>query len=152
MGEYERQSSSKMALATTSKVFGRNIVKSWLPLVAQQRSISDRKNSPKVYQWPKWWHEISPEFKFRPGYWKYISPPPYHEGDDDPTGLHYTRYRQTTIPQSKAMVNKGEVMMILIWWWILFNMLTDWGHIVGDMKWIDPLDFTDEELGIPKEE
>ena len=41
-----------------------------------------------------------------------------------------TRYRRGVIPQKNLRVMQAEAMMIVIWWWILFNMITDWGHIV----------------------
>merc|ERR1711997_143630 len=148
-------SDSKMALATTSKITGRNLVKTWLPLVSPQRNSSRdaAPNSAPTFVRigrPKWWHEIGPDIQFRKGYWRYIFPMPLHEGDEDPN--HYARYRRTTIPQSRERVNTAEVMMVLVWWWVLFHTITDWGHIVGELKWVDPLDFTDEELGLPKEE
>merc|ERR1712045_610551 len=73
----------KMALATSSKIAGRNLVKSWIPLVAQHRcyngdNLQERNRKPNTAPnfvkigLPKWWHETAPDIQFRKGFWKYI--------------------------------------------------------------------------------
>ena len=87
----------KMALATSSKITGRNLVKSWIPLVAQHRcyngdNLQERNRKPNSAPnfvkigLPKWWHETSSDITFRKGFWKYIFPMPFHYGDEDPGG------------------------------------------------------------------
>ena len=86
-----------MALATSSKIAGRNLVKSWIPLVAQHRcyngdNLQERNRKPNTAPnfvkigLPKWWHETAPDIQFRKGFWKYIFPMPFHYGDEDPGG------------------------------------------------------------------
>merc|ERR1719499_778464 len=78
-----------MALATSSKIAGRNLVKvkSWIPLVAQHRcyngdNLQERNRKPNTAPnfvkigLPKWWHETAPDIQFRKGFWKYIFPMP----------------------------------------------------------------------------
>ena len=53
--------------------------------------------------------------------------------------------------QPKIIATYAEVVATAFWTWIWFNMFTDFGHVAGDYPWKDPADYTDEELGIPKD-
>ncbi|XP_063975935.1 NADH dehydrogenase [ubiquinone] 1 beta subcomplex subunit 2, mitochondrial-like [Diachasmimorpha longicaudata] len=40
----------------------------------------------------------------------------------------------------------------VMWWWILWHMWHDFGHIVGEFDYPEPEKWTDEELGIPPDD
>lgn len=39
-----------------------------------------------------------------------------------------------------------------MWWWIIWHLYWDWGHIVGEFDYPDTSKWTDEELGIPPDD
>lgn len=39
-----------------------------------------------------------------------------------------------------------------MWWWIIWHLYWDWGHIVGEFEYPDTSKWTDEELGIPPDD
>lgn len=40
----------------------------------------------------------------------------------------------------------------VMWWWIIWHLYWDWGHIVGEFPYPDTSAWTDEELGIPPDD
>lgn len=56
------------------------------------------------------------------------------------------------MPPPSSMAWIGEALGALFWTWIVFNFWTDFGHLYDPHhQWQDPMKFTDEELGIPKD-
>lgn len=41
---------------------------------------------------------------------------------------------------------------LVMWWWIIWHLYWDWGHIVGEFDYPDTSKWTDEELGIPPDD
>lgn len=41
---------------------------------------------------------------------------------------------------------------VVMWWWIIWHLYWDWGHIVGEFPYPDASEWTDEELGIPPDD
>lgn len=39
-----------------------------------------------------------------------------------------------------------------MWWWILWHLYWDFGHIVGEFEYPDIAAWTDAELGIPPDD
>jgi len=64
----------------------------------------------------------------------------------DLTGWHY-RVPNKDIPKRDLFLAEG--IMTFAWYWILFHMYYDFGHIVGHFEYPDPSKWTDEELWIP---
>ncbi|XP_031616471.1 probable NADH dehydrogenase [ubiquinone] 1 beta subcomplex subunit 2, mitochondrial [Contarinia nasturtii] len=56
--------------------------------------------------------------------------------------IHHPLYK-------RAMVQFAGGFM---WWWILWHLYWDWGHIVGEFEYPDTSKWTDEELGIPPDD
>lgn len=54
--------------------------------------------------------------------------------------------------------NKRTIFILMndffpvMWWWILWHLYWDWGHIVGEFEYPDVSAWTDEELGIPPDD
>ncbi|KAF7993612.1 hypothetical protein HCN44_010207 [Aphidius gifuensis] len=46
----------------------------------------------------------------------------------------------------------AEISTGIMWWWVLWHMWHDWGHIVGEFDYPDPSKWTNEELGIPPDD
>jgi len=84
--------------------------------------------------------------EYRPGFLRYIFWIPY---TSNPDVNHGFVYRQPINLPGKRRAATAEIMMTLIWWWMLFFCFTEPGHIFGEIPWINPKDYTDEELGIP---
>lgn len=42
--------------------------------------------------------------------------------------------------------------VVAMWWWIIWHLYWDWGHIVGEFPYPDTSKWTDEELGIPPDD
>uniref|UniRef100_A0A0C9QK84 NDUFB2 protein n=1 Tax=Fopius arisanus TaxID=64838 RepID=A0A0C9QK84_9HYME len=59
-------------------------------------------------------------------------------------------YRDMWEPR-KFDVYMAEACGGLMWWWILWHMWHDFGHIVGEFPYPEADKWTDEELGIPPE-
>uniref|UniRef100_A0A023G6K8 Putative mitochondrial nadh ubiquinone oxidoreductase aggg subunit n=1 Tax=Amblyomma triste TaxID=251400 RepID=A0A023G6K8_AMBTT len=52
-------------------------------------------------------------------------------------------------PRDKRL---GEVIMTVAWWWFFYHLFTDYEHLTGHFLRPSASSFTDEELGIPKDE
>jgi len=67
----------------------------------------------------------------------------------DLTGWTYRLPRQD-VPKRDLYLAEG--IMGFMWYWILFHMWYDFGHIAGHFEYPDPSKWTDAELGIPPAE
>ncbi|XP_015600501.1 NADH dehydrogenase [ubiquinone] 1 beta subcomplex subunit 2, mitochondrial [Cephus cinctus] len=56
------------------------------------------------------------------------------------------------LPPKRGIVLAAEFLGGLTWWWILYHLYHDFGHIVGEFPYPVPEEWTDEELGIPPED
>merc|ERR1711941_31964 len=130
-----------MGTQSTWGIYSKMASRSLLRLTTSQRSpiisLVQRQlsTSPKVF---------SP---WRKGIWGYIFIIPFREGKDTNHGYQYRI--PVNLPEKK-LANIAEVMMALLWWWILFHCFTEPAHLFGEYPWKNPKDYTDEELGIPK--
>ncbi|EFN67227.1 NADH dehydrogenase [ubiquinone] 1 beta subcomplex subunit 2, mitochondrial [Camponotus floridanus] len=55
-------------------------------------------------------------------------------------------------PVEKKWVYAAEAIGGVLWWWVLWHLWHDFGHIVGEVPYPDPSKWTDEELGIPPDD
>ncbi|XP_013200175.1 NADH dehydrogenase [ubiquinone] 1 beta subcomplex subunit 2, mitochondrial [Amyelois transitella] len=62
------------------------------------------------------------------GVWSYRVPPP--------------------LPSKRAII-ASNIMGGLCWYWILYHLATEPEHVFGEWPYVDPIEYTDEELGIP---
>ncbi|KPI94740.1 PREDICTED: NADH dehydrogenase [ubiquinone] 1 beta subcomplex subunit 2, mitochondrial-like [Papilio xuthus] len=58
-------------------------------------------------------------------------------------------YRVPPPLPSKRSLCLAQVLGGLCWYWILYHCATEPEHIYGEWPYIDPITWTDEELGIP---
>lgn len=42
--------------------------------------------------------------------------------------------------------------VVVMWWWVIWHLYWDWGHIVGEFPYPDASAWTDAELGIPPDD
>jgi hypothetical protein len=64
----------------------------------------------------------------------------------DLTGWNYRMPRQN-VPKRDIFLS--EAIMGVMWYWVLFHLWYDYGHLVGHFDYPDPSKWTDAELGIP---
>ncbi|KAF3425279.1 hypothetical protein E2986_10766 [Frieseomelitta varia] len=57
-------------------------------------------------------------------------------------------YRTAPVHETKWVV-LSEIWAGMAWWWIFWNAWHDYEHITGHYPDIRPIDWSDEELGIP---
>ncbi|RZC35452.1 NADH dehydrogenase [ubiquinone] 1 beta subcomplex subunit 2, mitochondrial [Asbolus verrucosus] len=62
---------------------------------------------------------------------------------------HAVNYRTAPEPPPKFILTIAEVVQGIAWWWVLWHIYTEPGHILGEFEYPDPRKWTDEELGIP---
>ncbi|XP_011148923.1 NADH dehydrogenase [ubiquinone] 1 beta subcomplex subunit 2, mitochondrial-like [Harpegnathos saltator] len=55
-------------------------------------------------------------------------------------------------PVEKNWLHVAEAFGGLMWWWILWHLWHDYGHIIGEFPYPDISKWTDEELGIPPDD
>ncbi|KAL0121832.1 hypothetical protein PUN28_006947 [Cardiocondyla obscurior] len=55
-------------------------------------------------------------------------------------------------PVEKGWVYAAEFFGGLMWWWVLWHLWHDYGHIIGEFPYPEPSKWTDEELGIPPDD
>lgn len=67
-------------------------------------------------------------------------------------GDHAVAYRLPPPPAPKINYTIAEFMGGFMWWWILWHLWTEPGHIFGEWDMPDPNKWTDEELGIPPDD
>ncbi|KAK9881138.1 hypothetical protein WA026_014489 [Henosepilachna vigintioctopunctata] len=58
-------------------------------------------------------------------------------------------YYRVSAPPNEKMLFLANCTQGLAWWWILWHIWTEPGHITGEFEYPDPSKWTDEELGIP---
>ncbi|KAG7207981.1 hypothetical protein KM043_009561 [Ampulex compressa] len=56
---------------------------------------------------------------------------------------------RTLKPASRGWNVTSEVLCGIYWWWILWHLWHDLGHLIGEFPYPDPSKWTSEELGIP---
>merc|ERR1739838_163828 len=61
-------------------------------------------------------------------------------------------YRISSPPASKKTLFKAEAVGAVMWWWILYHLMTEPEHITGEFPYPDPAAWTNEELGIPADD
>lgn len=57
--------------------------------------------------------------------------------------------------ESKLNTEKNKrffLSFVAMWWWIIWHLYWDWGHIVGEFPYPDTSLWTDAELGIPPDD
>ncbi|EEZ97472.1 NADH dehydrogenase [ubiquinone] 1 beta subcomplex subunit 2, mitochondrial [Tribolium castaneum] len=65
---------------------------------------------------------------------------------------HVWNYRCRGPEPPKTMVYLAEAVQGVAWWWVLWHLWTEPGHVFGEFEYPDPRKWTDEELGIPPAE
>ncbi|KAJ8937794.1 hypothetical protein NQ318_012274 [Aromia moschata] len=61
---------------------------------------------------------------------------------------HIWSYRVAPPPASKRIQLLAELVQGFAWWWVLWHLWTEPGHILGEFEYPDASKWTDEELGI----
>ncbi len=59
-------------------------------------------------------------------------------------------YRCPPAAPAKTQVVLSEIMMTGMWWWIFWNLFTDYGHVIGEFPYPNTDNWTNKELGVPK--
>lgn len=65
---------------------------------------------------------------------------------------HVWNYRKGAPSAGKNVERMSVGIMALMWWWILWHLFTEYGHITGEFKYPKASEWTDEELGIPPDD
>ncbi|XP_022900051.1 NADH dehydrogenase [ubiquinone] 1 beta subcomplex subunit 2, mitochondrial-like [Onthophagus taurus] len=60
-------------------------------------------------------------------------------------------YRTTNPHIDKRLIICSQAIMGFAWWWMLWHIVTEPGHILGEFEYPDANKWTDEELGIPSD-
>ncbi|CAH0559458.1 unnamed protein product [Brassicogethes aeneus] len=60
-------------------------------------------------------------------------------------------YRVGPPPPSKTVVLAAEIVQGFAWWWVLWHLWTEPGHVFGEFEYPDPSKWTNAELGIPED-
>ncbi|CAL4145898.1 unnamed protein product, partial [Meganyctiphanes norvegica] len=61
-------------------------------------------------------------------------------------------YRISAPQASKKTLFKAEMVGAVMWWWIIYHLLTEPEHITGEFPYPNPSAWTNEELGIPADD
>ncbi|XP_042867769.1 NADH dehydrogenase [ubiquinone] 1 beta subcomplex subunit 2, mitochondrial-like [Penaeus japonicus] len=61
-------------------------------------------------------------------------------------------YRASPAKASKFTLFKAEMVGAVMWWWILYHLMTEPEHITGEFPYPDPSKWSNEELGIPADD
>ncbi|KAF7278921.1 NADH dehydrogenase [ubiquinone] 1 beta subcomplex subunit 2, mitochondrial-like [Rhynchophorus ferrugineus] len=64
---------------------------------------------------------------------------------------HGTWNYRKSAPPPRINVICANIVQGVAWWWILWHLWTEPGHVFGEFEYPDPTKWTDEELGIPEE-
>jgi len=65
----------------------------------------------------------------------------------------YIGYREHGYsPKGRINYHASEVVLGVIYWWVLWNFYTDWRHLVGEFIWPEQSGWSDEHLGIPPDD
>ncbi|CAD6997011.1 NADH dehydrogenase [ubiquinone] 1 beta subcomplex subunit 2, mitochondrial-like [Ceratitis capitata] len=62
---------------------------------------------------------------------------------------HVVSYRTVPQKQSKITTVGAEIVGAAMWWWILWHLWHESGHITGEFDYPDTSAWTNSELGIP---
>lgn len=62
---------------------------------------------------------------------------------------HACQYRVAPPPAPKIIRIGAEVTSAFMWWWILWHLWHEYGHITGEFPYPATKEWTNEELGIP---
>ncbi|KAJ3640971.1 hypothetical protein Zmor_027503 [Zophobas morio] len=62
---------------------------------------------------------------------------------------HVWSYRSAGPPPTKNLLWAAEAVQGFAWWWVLWHLYTEPGHVTGEFPYPDPRQWSDEELGIP---
>ncbi|KAB0799676.1 hypothetical protein PPYR_07556 [Photinus pyralis] len=57
-------------------------------------------------------------------------------------------YRRPPPRQPEILYKLGEFVSAVSWWWILWHLWTEPGHVIGEFHYPNPRLWTNEELGI----
>ncbi|XP_071877463.1 NADH dehydrogenase (ubiquinone) 1 beta subcomplex, 2, 8kDa [Bombus fervidus] len=60
-------------------------------------------------------------------------------------------YRTVTEPKTSWVITAHCVGGV-VWWWVFWNAWHDYDHITGHFPDIRPIEWSDEELGIPPDD
>ncbi|KAK3864256.1 hypothetical protein Pcinc_028366 [Petrolisthes cinctipes] len=61
-------------------------------------------------------------------------------------------YREPPVAASRFTVVKAEILGAIMWWWIIYHLITEPEHITGEFPYPDASKWTNEELGIPADD
>ncbi|GJQ72715.1 hypothetical protein Trydic_g1372 [Trypoxylus dichotomus] len=64
---------------------------------------------------------------------------------------HHWQYRSSIHEQPKILTTASEFIAGVMWWWILWHLWTEPGHVFGEFEYPIASQWTDAELGIPEE-
>lgn len=65
---------------------------------------------------------------------------------------NHTWYYRTPPKVDELDVKMANALGTIIWWWILYNCMTEYDHLIGHYIRPDASEWTDEELGIPPDD
>ncbi|KAJ6637860.1 NADH dehydrogenase [ubiquinone] 1 beta subcomplex subunit 2, mitochondrial [Pseudolycoriella hygida] len=65
---------------------------------------------------------------------------------------HVWSYRTGAPPHSKGVIYGSQFFSALMWWWILWHLVTEPEHIYGEFPYPDASAWTNAELGIPPDD
>ncbi|XP_063881468.1 NADH dehydrogenase [ubiquinone] 1 beta subcomplex subunit 2, mitochondrial-like [Scylla paramamosain] len=74
-----------------------------------------------------------------------------HTSSPRSSGAVWT-YRTAPVAPSKTVTRRAEFVSALMWWWVLYHLMTEYEHITGEFPYPDPSKWSDEELGIPPDD
>ncbi|KAH9400664.1 NADH dehydrogenase [ubiquinone] 1 beta subcomplex subunit 2, mitochondrial [Tyrophagus putrescentiae] len=64
----------------------------------------------------------------------------------------YVGYRELNYdPNRKLVKHIFEVAGGIMYWWIGWNLMTDWRHLIGEFIWPQRSEWKNEELGVPED-
>ncbi|XP_017782624.1 PREDICTED: NADH dehydrogenase [ubiquinone] 1 beta subcomplex subunit 2, mitochondrial-like [Nicrophorus vespilloides] len=64
---------------------------------------------------------------------------------------HACNYRCAGPPAHPKVIMAAEFVGGFAWWWVLWHLWTEPGHITGEFEFPDASKWTNQELGIPEE-
>lgn len=65
---------------------------------------------------------------------------------------HLLRQKIKSTVINEIHIKKLFSSILVMWWWIIWHLYWEWGHIVGEFEYPDTSKWTDEELGIPPDD
>lgn len=55
-------------------------------------------------------------------------------------------------PGSEFQEKMTDAAYIIFWWWVCYNCIAHYDHIIGEYEYPDASKWTDEELGVPPDD